>query len=380
MPISVRCSNILRYDPQQGQYVRCQHEFAVRDELAGRSVKCPRCGEAVAVPAAGAVTEAKPTRSDSTAPAPRPASPTPEATRPVPSRSSSTSQPNAQPTIPPRGDALDDDEFRLADPVETPKPAFPGLPSPAPQPPASPTPAPTRHPSFDLPAGPNRGPEPSQAEMEEKAPCAGCGRPLAARAVICDACGYHKGLRRRVDDFATADDDAPRTTGFERWLRRQLVDGDDPDAIRSVLIVGGLLLIASGACLFLAIGHLIWLLVAAAAIAVAGVRLGWWRLDPWRALLFLNRMAQWRKPIPPFPHRKLLDLRNMPITDDELANLKNLGEFEVLDLEGAPVTDHGLPVLYDYRNLGFIVLCDTQVTEQGAAQLQQALPTAWIWR
>jgi hypothetical protein len=70
----------------------------------------------------------------------------------------------------------------------------------------------------------------------------------------------------------------------------------------------------------------------------------------------------------------------MQLTDEELGKLQNLTEFEVLDLEGTPVTDAGLPTLYDYRNLQFIILRDTQTTGKGADALQQALPNTWIWR
>jgi hypothetical protein len=135
-----------------------------------------------------------------------------------------------------------------------------------------------------------------------------------------------------------------------------------------------------GVVLFLMIGHLVWIFASIAGVLAAGSWLGWWKLDPWQWLLFANRTIGWRNPMPPFAHRKVLDLRNMPIGDGELGALKNLAEFDVIDLEGAAVTDQGLLTLYDYRNLQFIILRDTQATEAGVQQLQKTLPSAWIWR
>jgi hypothetical protein len=291
-----------------------------------------------------------------------------------------------EPTSPPLSPEADypevlddeDDGFRLAPAVELPKRDFTpaGIPLENSAPPLAP-PAPST--MIRPTTSPMPPVIPAHEAAEDQAPCPGCGRPLLVKSVICSSCGYHKGLQRRVDTFEESEEEN-KPTGFERWLRRQLTEGDDPHAIRSVLIVAGLLLMALGAMLFMVIGHNIWLFVAAAGVLTAGAWLGWWKLDPWRWLLFVNRMIQWRNPIPPFAFRKVLDLRNMKLTDEELGKLQNLAEFEVIDLEGTPVTDLGLTKLYDYRNLQFIILRDTQATEQGAAALQQTLPSAWIWR
>jgi hypothetical protein len=335
MSIGLRCTNLVRFDPQQGKYLACGHEFSVKDDLAGSRVRCPKCGEPVEV-----------------APATTPQPPAPAADSPAPQQADYP-------------DVLDDDEFRLEDPIEKPAPALPAV---------------EAQPSV-APAPPELKPAPAPEEpAEEKAPCPGCGRPLSVQSVICTSCGYHKGLHRRVDDFVETEEEEPPKPGFERWLRRHLVEGDDPEALRSLLIVAGLFLVACGACLFVVVGHLIWILVAVVGLAAAGAWLGWWRIDPWRWLLLANRAIQWRHPSSPTTPRTVLDLRDMPITDKELTELKNLEDFEVLDLEGTAVSDQGLPALYDYKNLRCIVLCETQTTEQGAARLQQALPKASIWR
>jgi len=244
----------------------------------------------------------------------------------------------------------DEDEFRLEDPVELPR-FFPEI-----QPP----------------------PVTAKVAREQKASCPGCGQPLAATTVICAACGYHQRLQRRVDDFD--EDEEREAVGFERWLRRRLVDGDDPNAIQSLIALSVAVAAGLGVIVYLIIGHLIWIVIIAAGVLALGAQLGWWKLVPWDWLLFINRMLQWREVTPPFALRPTLDLRNMAITDQELANLQNLNEIAVIDLEGAPITDQGLPTLYNYRNLQFIVLRDTQTTESGVKRLQHALPNAWIWR
>jgi uncharacterized Zn finger protein (UPF0148 family) len=380
MSIAVRCTNILRFDPQQGKYVRCNHEFRVKEGLAGQTVRCPTCGQSVSVSEARIAESAAVTTVS-------PSSPVSES-RPAGNRASSKSRDRAaevskatpEAGLPPPAletaadpELLDDDdEFRLLAPIELPQR---DLLSPSP-PKGEKTTASPRS-----PLAPSAPPEVSEAEhpADEKAPCPGCGRPLMTRSVICTSCGYHKGLNRRVGEFDDSEDE-DKPTGFERWLRRQLAEGEDPDAVRNMLIVAGLLMMAVGAVLFLMIGHLVWIVAGAAGILAAGARLGWWKLDPWQWLLLANRMLAWRHPLPPFAHRKVLDLRNMPIGDGELGALQNLAEFDVIDLEGASVTDHGLAALYDYRNLQFIILRETQTTEEGVRHLQQALPSAWIWR
>lgn len=417
MSLVVRCKNIVRYDPQAGKYVHCNHEFPVKQEQAGQTVRCPKCGQSVTA------TEAKPDTSVAAPKANLPAAPKEPSAAPK-EKSSQVKGPEAPkkkppaapalPTLQPETDDLlpdepleskreaapvktftpppigvsdpdypevveDDEEegFRLLAPVELPKreaakpqsalPDKPLTPPPGPRPPSPPgTPVPP----------PILGAEPP---IDDQAPCAGCGRQLLKKSVICPHCGYHKGLQRRVDAFEDGSD-STKPAGFERWMRRQLSEGDDPQAMRSVLIVGGLVLLGLGAMLFMIIGHAVWLFVLGPAIAAAGAWMGWWKLDPWQWLLFVNRMLQWRTPLPPFKPRKVLDLRNMPLNDEELGNLKNLNEFEVLDLEGTPITDLGLTVLHDYRNLKFIILRDTQVTEEGVHSLQRALLGAWIWR
>jgi hypothetical protein len=68
-----------------------------------------------------------------------------------------------------------------------------------------------------------------------------------------------------------------------------------------------------------------------------------------------------------------------PVTDAGMANLKGLTKLRVLYLNNTQVTDTGLVYLQGLTEVELLVL-DTQVTEQGASELQKALPSAKIVR
>src|SRR5262245_9812971 len=122
MPIKVQCA--------------CGAAFAAKDELAGRTVKCPKCQQPLAIPAAGAAPVVA-------AVAARPA------------------QPAAQ--------------RQMGAP----------LPSQA---------APAQHPGGDLFA--EAGLHAQQAGM---VPCPGCTNPMPVAAIVCIKCGYNKKIGRRME-------------------------------------------------------------------------------------------------------------------------------------------------------------------------------------
>jgi hypothetical protein len=69
--------------------------------------------------------------------------------------------------------------------------------------------------------------------------------------------------------------------------------------------------------------------------------------------------------------------KNKP-TDDDLACLEPIIGLRSLNLSGAPVTDAGLEHLRGLKNLYHVDLTNTRVTTKGAAELQRALPDAYI--
>lgn len=70
-------------------------------------------------------------------------------------------------------------------------------------------------------------------------------------------------------------------------------------------------------------------------------------------------------------HRLIhLSLRQLPITDQHLAELPPFAELQNLGLDGTRITDAGLLHVSRYSHLQMIWLNDTQVTDQGLTHLQ----------
>ncbi|MCI0357834.1 MAG: hypothetical protein L0211_05020 [Planctomycetaceae bacterium] len=124
MPIKVQCA--------------CGAAFAAKDELAGRTVKCPKCQQPLAIPAAGAA---------------------PVAAQAAPAK-------QVQPAAVPR---------QVAAPL-----------------PSQTAPAP--HPGGDIFA--EAGLKAMQAGMS---PCPACTAPMAINAIVCIKCGYNKNIGRRME-------------------------------------------------------------------------------------------------------------------------------------------------------------------------------------
>ena len=121
MPIKVQCA--------------CGAAFAAKDELAGRTVKCPKCQQPLAIPAAGAAPVA------ASAPAAAAAAAAPR---------------------------------QMAAPL--------------------PSQVPAAHPAGDLFAEAGL-----HAQQAGTVPCPGCATPMPINALICIKCGYNKKLGRRME-------------------------------------------------------------------------------------------------------------------------------------------------------------------------------------
>jgi hypothetical protein len=81
-----------------------------------------------------------------------------------------------------------------------------------------------------------------------------------------------------------------------------------------------------------------------------------------------------------FPKLHTLELKDTPITDDGLAHLEGLRELQVLDLTGTKVTDAGLVHLKGLTKLEQLYVGNTKVTDAGIQQLKQALPKVEVSR
>ena len=135
MPIKVQCA--------------CGKAFAAKDELAGKTVKCPNCKEPLKIAASSSSPASSKTAAAKTA-----------STNPAPSTSNKAAQVKAAPTkAPPPSDDLFD-EIGLAPPVE-------GM-----------------------------------------RPCPGCAEPMPIDAILCIKCGYNTRIGRRMLTEVQSQDDA----------------------------------------------------------------------------------------------------------------------------------------------------------------------------
>jgi hypothetical protein len=66
------------------------------------------------------------------------------------------------------------------------------------------------------------------------------------------------------------------------------------------------------------------------------------------------------------------------VTDDQLADLAGSKQLRILWLSGTNVGDEGIEHLKALRSLQIVHLTNTQVTREGAAELERALPRCQI--
>lgn len=328
MPIRVVCKH-------------CGKQFSAWDDLVGKSVKCPKCQQQMVVHSGNdALGEpAKPVPPQAT----RPAATSPATTTPV------TARPVAHPL-----------PARPAPPIKT------G---------SQPYPADEFDDSDDLPYA-----------------CPHCHQPMPASEDLCDRCGYHRILKRRID-ISDGINKPDKSVGFERLLKGQLADADSAEStLLLIKVVGGLM-----AAAFLFVCHPWSWLVA----IVGGAGFFVYRskkrsssvsdADPsavnqdvastfvWTIALILQRAAGWRVAAWPFPTTRALTLHDSTFTDRDLGDVEDLSKYETLDLEGTQLSNAGLKQLEQMKQLRYIVVRRTNVTVAGIQRLQQALPKACIW-
>jgi len=233
------------------------------------------------------------------------------------------------------------------------------------------------------------GPEEDNAK-DLTLPCPKCNAPMPLEEDLCDACGYHRVLKKVIDttDVYTRD----TRTGFERFFSGQISEFESAEsALFWVKVIAVIVLVF--AC-FICLGSVGVLLAA----AVVGLYFFYaYRIrqknretdspinqDPlsvgvWTVLLYLQRAVGWRLAHWPFPKTRVLVMHDPDFSDEDLGELEGLSEFQTLDFEGVKITDDGLAHLERLKKLRFLVLRRTQVTADAVTRLQRLLPKAWIW-
>ena len=331
MPIRVVCKH-------------CGKQFSAWDDLIGKVVKCPKCQQEMVVysgnEALGEPAKPAPAQASRPSAAP-PATTKPVATRPV------------APPVPPV-------PKRVTPPATTGSSAY----------------------AVD------------DLDDSEELPyaCPHCHRSMPADEDLCDHCGYHRVLKRRID-ISEGIKKPDKSVGFERLFRGQLSDADSAEStLLMIKVVGGLM-----AAAFLFVCHPWSWFVAVAA----GAGYFYYRqkkraptagdADPsavnqdvastflWTLVLSFQRTVSWRVPVWPFRTTKALTLHDSTFTDHDLADVEELSSYETLDLEGTQVSNAGLEQLQKMKQLRNLVVRRTNVTVAGVQRLQQALPKACIW-
>jgi hypothetical protein len=309
--------------------------------------------------------------------------------------------------VPPEKDALFSDEPPRVPPgvaaptPPTPDPAFGPTPEAPPKkrrtvklsnptgsarttpPPVAPTPTPLTPPAATPP------PE-EDDDTDLTLPCPKCNAALPLDEDLCDACGYHRVLKKVLD---TSDVYKPTTgTGFEKMIAGQIAEFESTESALLWAKVTAVVLLAIISFLCLGIWGLLF------ATVVVGVYLLWAaqakqrvaaeeseiNRDPlsiavWQSILFVQRGVGWRELKWPFPKTRVLAMHDPEFSDDDLAELTGLKDVQTLDFEGARITDNGLVHFESLKGLRFVVLRRTQVTADGARRLQKLAPHAWIW-
>jgi hypothetical protein len=191
----------------------------------------------------------------------------------------------------------------------------------------------------------------------------------------------------------SADEDN-KPSGFQLWLQNSLAEGTSVQGVLLLTtgLVLGLLLLATvitfvayrwWAVIFLPPIVLVALLTASLVGKSQQTRetgaTGWAQRTLWGMLLCVFRVTRWQICAWPPGSTLAKKIRDPEFDDDALLELEGLDECRVIDLERCKITDVGLGYLSAYRQLRFIVLRKTQVSDEAVRRLQRAIPAAWIW-
>lgn len=360
MPIRINCKH-------------CGKKFSAWDDLVGKAVKCPKCQQEMMVPGGDAE---------------MPGAPPPPPTKPA-SNPMSLEGDGFDLSVPPHSSAAPV-TLGADDLVEPPMSgAYEPLPSAA------------KDDSFALPmpsVGTSKQAAPSTTETEDDLDdvddlpfaCPSCNQAMPPNEDLCDNCGYHRILQKKLD-LSDGINKPDKSTGFERVFRGQLEDADSAQKMLVALKIAGAVAIL--VMLFIC-GWVGWVF---AAIAVIGYLIYRKQLGGktvtgdsevnrdafssalWMMMLSIQRVIGWRQMAWPFPTTKALILHDSTFTDTDLAELQELADYQTLDLEGTQVSNEGLKKLQSMKELQYIVLLNTNVSAGGVQKLQQAIPNAWVW-
>jgi hypothetical protein len=318
MPIRINCKH-------------CGKKFSAWDDLVGKSVKCPKCQQEMTVPGGGMEVDTPPRNEVVTLDENDIVAPQPPAYEPLPNAGSSN--------------AANGSGF--------------SLPMPSVTPPASTRPA-------SRPAAATSTDDEFDDGDELPFACPSCNQPMPPQEDLCDHCGFHRILKRKID-ISDGINQPDTTTGFERMFRGQLEDADSADGTLKILKIVGL--VAAAAFLFVChpyswfiaiiggVGFFIYRKKQLGSSSAGSSALNQDALSStaWTLMLSLQRAIGWRLLAWPFPSSKALILHDSTFTDEDLAALEELPQYETLDFEGTQISNEGLRHLERQGQLRYLV-------------------------
>ena len=214
--------------------------------------------------------------------------------------------------------------------------------------------------------------------------CDKCKAVLESGALKCSQCGAATKLGRMAgsDDPGAAPIGEP-APGFQGWMESRLSEGESLDSMMLwVQILTGFFLLVFSILWFP------WFLILSvpaliAFIVVKVVNVGRKKNgeEPvtWYFLLWFARLTAWGFLKGPFARRKIYNGRGRRLVDSDLETIDGINDLDVLDVEGTQVTDESIDYLARLRNLKFLVVRGTGISQQGYKRLQERLRSTWIW-
>lgn len=229
-----------------------------------------------------------------------------------------------------------------------------------------------------------------KGEEELPSSCLHCHAPMPANEDLCDQCGYHRILGKKIDLEGVRKE--PKERGAKAWVQETLHDGETAGSVGVwAAVLAGVVLLVFG-FLFSPVG---WFLAIPLLILI-----GWFTITRqqakdeqgdayqagaiekflWNLALIAVRISGFRAPHWPFPALRKAVYQSTAFDDDALAEVDELENLEALDLEGTSISDDGIGVLADCRKLQYLVLRGTHVTPETVRLLQRKLRRTWIWQ
>ena len=319
MPIEICCEQVAGFDAAIGTYQKCGYKFRVPDKYQGKSIKCPKCQQVIVVP------ELEPATAGNQGKA-------------------------AQAELSRQPGVMDLD--------------------------------------FDS------GKRVSSAALGNKAQrCPKCGG-LYSKDGVCTLCNYVEPMRKAQRDLE--EKQIVKPAGFQLWLMRL---SNEPSTAGLVgysffgamnlfallAMIGGILsasvlgvLLAVAAAFF---AVLLWTMFVKTRQLAADPKASLGIFSPiWNLVLLAARQMKWEHYDSQLQQRKIIDLRHQEVNDETWFMVDGFKQAQVVDLQGCDIGDNGIRHLYGHHHLQCLVIKNTRVTAEAAANLQQSLPRLWIWR